>query len=59
MYAHRVLWLKLFSVGNTELHVAYNRDENVNLFLLSGEVYPERSYPQSTDGNRFFQCLYN
>ena len=54
MYGQTVLWLKLFSVGNTELHVAYNTDENVNLFLHSREVFPETGYPQSTDDKQFF-----
>lgn len=59
MYEHTVLWLKLFAFRNTELHVTCNRDEYVNLFLHSVEVFPERGYPQNTDGNRFFQYLYD
>jgi hypothetical protein len=46
--------LKLFSVGNTELHGAYDTDDDVNLFLYSGEVFPERGYPQSTAVNGSF-----
>ena len=59
MYGHIVLWLQPFSVGNTELHAAYNTDENVNLFLHSGEAFPEINYPQNTDGIRFFYYLCN
>jgi hypothetical protein len=54
MYRPALLRLKLFSAGNTELRVAYNTDDDMTLFLYSGEVYPETGYPQSTDGKRFF-----
>lgn len=54
MYGPTVLRVKLFSAGNTELCAAYNTKDDMNLFLYSGEVYPETGYSQSTDGKRFF-----
>ena len=53
MYERTVVWLKMCSFGNTELHGAYDNDDDVNLFLYSGEVFPETDYPQSTAVNGF------
>jgi hypothetical protein len=54
VYGRAVLWTKVFSVGNTELHIVCNTEENVDLFLHSGEVFPGTGYLQRTDGKRFF-----
>jgi hypothetical protein len=59
VHGRTVLWLKLFSVGNTELHGAYDTDDDVNLFLYSGEVFPETGYPQSTAVNGSFNISIN
>jgi hypothetical protein len=61
VYGRTVLWSKLFPVGNTrtELHGAYDADDDVNLFLYSVEVYPETGYPQSTAVNGNFLYFYN
>ena len=51
MHGPTVLWLKLFSVCNIELHGAYDTEDDVNLFLYSGEVFPVTGNPQSTTVN--------
>jgi hypothetical protein len=49
--------LKIFSVGDTELHGVYGIDDGVNLFPYSGEVFPETGYPQSTAVNGSFNIF--